>query len=100
MVQMIENWSDVRGEIKSLSPSPSDPSSCLATVKVSGSDKVASFPNLLEKKVGNEITILVPHAAVQRAALAEGSRVRLRVRQGGLDRFFAHPDQVEKLGSQ
>jgi len=100
MVQMIENWSDVHGEIKSLSPSPSDPASCLATVKVNGSDRVASFPNLLEKKVGDEITVQVPHAAVERAALAAGSRVRLRVRQGGLDRFFAHPDQVQKLGSE
>lgn len=96
-MQIVENWSDVEGEVKKLLPNPSDPSITLATIAVEAATPVASFPNLLAGRVGNEITVGIATAAVQRSCVAPGHRVHLRIRQAGPEKFFSHPDHVEKV---
>jgi len=95
-MQIVENWSDVEGEVKELQHNPSDPFA-VATVKVNSADPVGSFANLVSKDVGNDIAVRVPAAAVQRIGLTPGNRLRLRVRQAGLDRYFSHPEVIEKV---
>jgi hypothetical protein len=96
-MQIVENWSDVEGEIKEFAPNPSDPSSSLAKVVVCSAEPVASFPNLLANHVGKEITVRIPSPPAQENAFEPGAHVRLRIRQGGPDRFFSHPEHVEKI---
>ena len=95
-MQIVENWSDVQGDLKHLSPNTSDPTFSLATLTVDSAADVESFPNLLRQKVGNEITVKIPQAAVKRTQLAPGDHIKLRIRQAGIDRYFSHPDHLEK----
>jgi hypothetical protein len=96
-MQIVENWSDVEGEVKDLLPNASDPAFAVATVKVNAAASVGSFANLVSKNVGNEIAVRVPVAVVQRLGLTPGSRVRVRVRQAGVDKYFSHPEAIEKV---
>jgi hypothetical protein len=96
-MQIVENWSDVEGEVKHLSPYASDPSFAVARVKVDAAVPVGSFANLVSKNVGNEIELRVPVAAVERLGLAPGNRLRVRVRQAGVDKYFSHPETIEKV---
>jgi hypothetical protein len=96
-MQIVENWSDVDGVIKELSASPSDPLHRLATIVIQSVQPVASFPNLMATHTGKEVTIRIPEEAVRRSGVAQGKRVRLRVRQAGPDKYFSHPDHVEQL---
>ena len=96
-MQIVENWSDVDGEVKKLSANPSDPSLTLATLAVEAASPVASFPNLLAGRVGNEITVGIATAAVQQAGVAPGHRLHLRIRQAGPEKFFSHPDHIQKV---
>src|SRR3954453_3794491 len=96
-MQIVENWSDVEGEIKEFAPNPSDPLSSLAKVVVSSAEPVDSFPNLLANRVGTEITVRVPSPTGEHTEFAPGAHVRLRIRQGGPDRFFSHPEHVAKI---
>ncbi len=95
-MQIIENWSDVDGEVSELLQNPSDPSFAVAKVRVHASTPVGSFANLLTKDVGNEIAIRVPNTAVQRLGLAPGHRVHMRVRQTGVDKYFSPPEAIER----
>jgi hypothetical protein len=95
-MQIKENWSDIDGEVSELLPSPSDPSFAIAKVKVNASAPVGSYANLLEKDVGKEIAVRVPNASVQRIGLAPGHRIQMRVRQAGIDKYFSHPEAIER----
>jgi hypothetical protein len=95
-MQIVENWSDVDGEVTELLHNPSDPSFAIAKVRVDASAPVGSFPNLLTKNVGTEIAVRVPSATIQRIGLAPGHRVQMRIRQAGVDKYFSHPEAIEK----
>jgi hypothetical protein len=92
-MQIVENWSDVDVEIKGISANTSDPNYVLVKAKVYAAAPVRSFPNLLANHIGEEIEIRVPK---DHASMASGDRIRLRVRQAGLNHFFAHPDPIDQ----
>lgn len=93
-VQIVENWTDLSGDVVTWQPSSTLTGFGIAEVRVRGAAPVASFPNLLHDATGNTVRVYVPTAAAARLNLSPGARVRFRVRKGGPRAIFAHPEHV------
>jgi hypothetical protein len=94
MVQAIENWADVEGEIRSVRDSELKAYKSV-DVLVKDAKSVEDFPNLLKQRRGEVIAVNVPESRAEtlREAYESGqSQVTLRVRLVGPTRFFAHPE--------
>src|SRR4051794_16975512 len=95
-VPMVENWVDVKGTLKAIQPSNLADHVGLV-VEVDDQRNVEQYPNLLDKAAGSTISIGAAKDAVERAGLKPGDQLSLRVRRGGLDSYFAHPDLMRRL---
>jgi hypothetical protein len=91
-MQVIENWADIRGRIRSLSQLGDLPGLVTALIDVEGVTPVPGFANLLENASGDILRINIPQAAVERFGLHQGQVVVCRARKGGPHTIFAHPD--------
>ena len=94
MVQAIENWADIDGEIQSVRDSQLKGFKSVE-VLVNDAKTVENFPNLVKQRRGEVIAVNVPdlRAATLREAYESGkSKVDLRVRLVGPTRFYAHPE--------
>src|ERR671910_225001 len=94
MVQVIENWADIEGEIQSVRDSELKGYKTVE-VLVKDAKAVENFPNLLKERRGEVIPVNVPEPAVetlQEAYEAGQSQVTCRVRLAGPSRFFAHSE--------
>ena len=92
MVQVVENWADIEGEVRSVRDSELKG---YRTVEMLLKDAkaVEDFPNLLKQRVGEVIAVNVPESRVesfQKAYQSGQPGVRCRVRLAGPTRFFAH----------
>jgi len=92
MVQVVENWADIEGEVRSVRDSELKG---YRTVEMLLKDAkaVEDFPNLLKQRVGEVIAVNVPESRVEsfeEAYQSSQPRVTCRVRLAGPTRFFAH----------
>jgi hypothetical protein len=99
MVQIVENWSDIEGEIQEVRPDPELPGHLVATVQVSDAKPVpkpdgGEYPNLLAEATGGTVDIHVTEEAAARQQLAAGRRVSARVRRATPTRSFADPERL------
>jgi hypothetical protein len=99
MVQIVENWSEIEGDVREVRPDPELPGHLVATVEVSEAKPVAraeggEFPNLLAEAAGGTIDIHVPEAAAAEHQLAAGRRLSARVRRATPTRSFADPHHL------
>lgn len=93
MVQIIENWSLLKGTIVSVVPAPGLEAFQMLELDVSSVDGVEDFPNLLSDSAGHRLRVFLPHQLAEELRVSPGQQVCCRVRRAGLDRIFAHPDQ-------
>ncbi len=93
---MVENWVDVTGQVKAIQPSNLSDHVSLE-LEVNDLRKVEQYPNLLENTAGSTISVNAATESVDRAGLKAGDQVSLRVRRGGLNSYFAHPDLMQRL---
>jgi hypothetical protein len=94
MVQVIENWADIEGEIQSVRDSELKGYKTVE-VLVKDAKAVENFPNLLKQRRGEVIAVNVPEPTaetLQEAYESGQSQVACRVRLAGPTRFFAHPE--------
>lgn len=95
MVQAVENWAEVEGDVLSLGPArPPSPSGFVAA-QLSAAEvrDVAGYPNLLGP--GGDLVLLVRHERAEAAGLAVGSHLVARARLAGPGRAFVHPEHFE-----
>ena len=85
MVQIVENWADVEGEVTRTSERHG---AMELELEVGAAHPVAGYPNLLADDVGRRIAIVLTGDAATRPP-EPGARVRCRVRKAGLDRYYA-----------
>jgi hypothetical protein len=94
MVQVIENWTDVTGKVKSAKPAADVAEHLKVEFQVTSAAAVASFANLLGDTANKTVVVYVRvgTAAASRVQSADKEPIRLRIRKGGPNRNFAHPD--------
>lgn len=95
MVQVVENWADIEGEVRSVRNSELEGYKTVEML-VKDAKAVDAFPNLLKQRVGQLIAVNVPESraeSFQKARESGQPRVTCRVRLAGPTRFFAHPER-------
>ena len=92
MSQIIENWSDLRAKLLSVSPHPTLPGMAIVRLAVDSAAPVAGFAHLLGESQGSELEVIVRREQVEQPALAPGTRLALRARKARPALVFAHPE--------
>jgi hypothetical protein len=95
-MQVVENWADVSGAIASIAPHPTLRDWSVAQVKVGSVSAVPDFPNLFASAASHTLSVNVPTAKVSELSLAAGVAIDCRIRRGGPDAVFAHPDLISR----
>jgi hypothetical protein len=93
-VQIIENWSDVNGVVRSCNPSPDVGGFRAVEVVVEKVNPVEGFANLLGDTEGKPLVVLMPEELVKSLRIARGVMIACRVRRANLDRTFVHRNYV------
>lgn len=91
MVQAVENWTCVTGKILSVSAEPAD-GRLVLQLQLERSKPVDGFPDLLQAKSGDVISIALPPVLTDVKALKAGETATLKVRLARGPKLFAHPD--------
>jgi|GEM_PF-1518463 len=94
-VQMVENWSFIRGIVDNCMDEPDLPEFVGVIVMVEAVDPVDSYPNLLSQAAGSELPVLFPKQLVENLNLQVGDCICCRVRRAGLQRIFVHREHIE-----
>ena len=93
-MQIIENWSDIKGIVRSLQPSSDVSGFIQVEVQVEKVDPVEGFANLLGHMEGNPLVVLIPEELVKSLDIRPGKRIEARVRRANLDRSFVHRNHI------
>ncbi|QDE82803.1 hypothetical protein BHS07_15275 [Myxococcus xanthus] len=97
MVQIQENWADVRGQVLSWRPQSDVPHHGLLELAVTHVQAVEGFANLLRGIEGTSIRVYVPAEPGQSRELAAGDSVSCRIRKSQHARYFSRPGGLEVL---
>lgn len=89
-VPIIENWSEVRGRITAAHETTVT-NHVAVTVSIDSVEPVEGYPNLLHKRPGDELTLLVRKSFVDVNRLLPGALFSGYVRRAGPDRFYVNP---------
>jgi hypothetical protein len=92
MVQIVENWADLKGTVQSISDSDKGPDFCTMLIEVEDVADVEHFPNLVKLSPGEVVSVIARKDAAERSGVVQGGHVRGRVRKASPFEIFAHPD--------
>ncbi|NJO16475.1 MAG: hypothetical protein HC877_12250 [Thioploca sp.] len=93
-VQIIENWSDVTGVVRSYQPSADTIGFMAVELTVQKVSSVEGFTNLLEQLEGKSLVVLMPEELVKPLNISLGDIITCRVRRAGTNRVFVHRDHL------
>jgi hypothetical protein len=100
MVNVIENWSQVTGTIRTIEPDPELPDHVLLTVEIDSVDPVQResgehFPNLLARTLDQTVELTLRADAAARGDVRPGKRISARVQLFSPSRLFIDPLHVD-----
>ena len=93
-VQIIENWSDIKGVVRSCNPSSDVRGFIAVEVMVEKVNPVEGFANLLGQALGKPLVVLIPEELVKSLGIAPDVAIECRVRRADLKRTFVHREHV------
>ena len=93
-MQIIENWSDVKGIVRSSQPSLNVSGFVEVELLVEKVNPVEGFANLLGHTEGKSLIVLMPEELVKSLDIAPGDTVECRIRRADLDRTFVHRNHI------
>jgi hypothetical protein len=99
-VQIVENWSRIRGRVDAWEPPREAGQPGTLTVAVDRVEDVAGpdgslHRNLLADAKGTTIHVIVPASAATRLEPRKGANAVVEVRRGGSpERLFANPERI------
>ena len=95
MVQIKENWTDVKGTIVRIADSPDRAAFKAVSIHVDEAHPVEGFANLIEDTAGKTIVVNVAVDMAQAVSMNEGGQIRCQIRKGRtLKDFFAKGESV------
>lgn len=93
-MQIIENWSDIKGIVRSLQPSPTISGFMEVELQVEKVNPVEGFANLLGDWEGKPLSVFIPEELVNSLDIRPGTMLECRVRRANLDRSFVHRNHI------
>ena len=97
-VQVIENWSDLRGSVLAVEPHRELQGYAVATIHVIRVSPVPGYADLFSAAAGSDIDINVSAGKWNELGIRTGDAIQLRVRKAGPLSAFADPDSIVKAG--
>lgn len=97
-MQIVENWADVTGTVRSVTPDARRAGFVDVELVVERIADVAGFPNLLGRGSPATLDVLLREEVVHRLGISVGVRLRCRARLAGGRAVFAHPDETRLVG--
>lgn len=94
-MQIIENWSEVSGELLDHYPSQTNKGFVTLEVKINDVRDVEGFKNLLDDKRGEAVHVHVPESLWQGTEPKQRAKVSMRVRMGPSRKLFVHPEHFK-----
>jgi hypothetical protein len=91
-VQIVENWSDIEGTLRTSRPSSVAPGFVTLEIELTKVKPVEGFRNLLEDAGSATVEVNTPEELARNTDLREGAIIRCRVRRAGPRNIFAHPE--------
>jgi hypothetical protein len=95
MVNIVENWAEVTGEITFSRRDPSKSDIHLVTVRIISAKNYESFPNLIRPNKQNKITIQVKREDIPEVGFKKGNVIKARVRAAGKDAYFFNSETIQ-----
>ena len=92
MVQIVENWAELTGTVRSVGECDKGADHCLVLLEIEQVADVEGFPNLVRVNPGEVVPVIARREALERAGVAQDSHVRGQVRRATPSEIFAHPD--------
>jgi hypothetical protein len=93
-VNIVENWTDVEGEVLRLKSESEAPAFITVTLELRRVQPVAGFANLIDRREGDTLEVLFPSEIVHQLKLKGGDVLSCRVRKTGLQRCYVHRESV------
>ena len=81
MVNIIENWTSIRGLVKSVSDSAEPQGYYLVTLELQKSEEIEGFPNLAKADEGSSINIQVKPEQIGKYAIKPGNSLHCKARK-------------------
>jgi hypothetical protein len=95
MVNIVENWAEITGEITYSRKDSSRPDFQLVTIRILSSKTYQSFPNLIRPNKQNKITLHVKKEDLPENGLKKGKVISVRVRAAGYDIYYANAETIK-----
>lgn len=98
-VQIVENWTNIVGEVRSYTFEGEIPGFASVEIAVTQTQPVEKypgifFPNFLENATNQVIHVNVPQSVAAQLKITPGANIVCRVRCGGLTSIFVHPQYI------
>jgi len=93
-VSMMPNWSNIRGLVRSVRPSPDIAGFSEVELSVENVSPVQGFANLLADAQGASLVVLVPTEVAQALGIVSSDVIEACVRRAGLRRAYVHREEI------
>jgi hypothetical protein len=93
-VNIVENWTEIKGEVLRVIRRRETPKSLAVTIKLHNVKPVAGFANLIDRQAGETLEALFPIEIVDQMKFEVGDVLSCRVRKAGLERYYVHREHV------
>ena len=92
-MQIVENWTDIKGEVMDSSQGTAD-DFIMLKVKVEDAKDVKGHRNLLADRVGEVIQVNVPKSLWESLDIKQRATAVMRVRMSSSRKLFVHPEHL------
>lgn len=96
-MQIVENWSEIKGEVVGSEPSKTAGDFITIDMKVKDVNDVKGHKNLLSDRVGQVIQVNVRKSDWEKLDIKEGATAVMRVRMATSRKLFVDPEHLRAL---
>jgi hypothetical protein len=79
MVNIVENWTNIKGKVEAILPHKSNASYSMISITVSTQKNVKQFASLYEALPGRQLECMVLTAALEKAKIIKGSFISCHI---------------------
>ena len=97
MVNIVENWTDLSGTIKTIEPDESLTGFFRMNLQIEKISPVKNFPNLVTASTNEEITIKIKKTEAEKIKLKKGDKIKGIIKAAGLNNYFFKQDTIKIL---
>ena len=99
MVNIIENWTEVTGEISDIVVEQTLKNFHTVILRIMEMKDVEHFPNLIRPDAQNEIPVRLPSDVIQTLNLKKGDKINALIRTAGLNLYFFRQDSIKVVNN-